>query len=86
MGIVRKIDRAFQWAGERMGGEAKTTHSEEFKMLETEMNLRHDGLYLSALQLLNMVADVNSLHRYGPSSEIHDGLRQMDRPTQRAHG
>lgn len=45
MGITRKIDRAFQWAGERIGGEAKTAHSDEFKMLETEMALRHDGLY-----------------------------------------
>ena len=43
MGIVRKIDRAFQWAGEKIGQEAKTTHSDEFKMLEQEMALRHDG-------------------------------------------
>lgn len=43
MRITKKIDRAFQWAGEKMGAEAKTTHSEEFKMLETEMSLRQDG-------------------------------------------
>jgi hypothetical protein len=41
--FTKKIDRAFQWAGEKMGGEAKTSHSEEFKMLETEMSLRADG-------------------------------------------
>lgn len=43
MKFTKKIDRAFQWAGEKMGGEAKTTHSEEFKALEAEMNLRSDG-------------------------------------------
>ena len=43
MRIAKKIDRAFQWAGERMGGEAKTTHSDDFKMLEMEMSLRNDG-------------------------------------------
>lgn len=45
MHFTKKIDRAFQWAGERMGGEAKTGHSDEFKMLETEMALRHDGMF-----------------------------------------
>jgi len=42
MHLTRKIDRAFQWAGEKIGGE-KTDHSEEFKNLETEMTLRHEG-------------------------------------------
>ncbi|KAI0146402.1 BAR-domain-containing protein [Xylariaceae sp. FL1272] len=44
MVFTKKIDRAFQWAGEKMGNEAKTTHSDDFKMLETEMALRHDGM------------------------------------------
>jgi hypothetical protein len=44
MMFTKKIDRAFQWAGEKMGGEAKTTHSDEFMMLETEMKLRADGM------------------------------------------
>jgi hypothetical protein len=39
----KKFDRFKQWAGEKMGGEAKTNTSEDFKMLEAEMNLRHDG-------------------------------------------
>ncbi|KAF3356839.1 hypothetical protein VdG1_06136 [Verticillium dahliae VDG1] len=43
MGLSRKIDRAFQWAGEKVGGE-KTAHSDEFKNLETEMTLRHEGM------------------------------------------
>ena len=45
MHFTKKIDRAFQWAGEKMGGEARTAHSEEFKNLETEMTLRHEGSF-----------------------------------------
>lgn len=41
--FTKKFDRAFQWAGERMGNEARTGTTEEFKMLETEMALRFDG-------------------------------------------
>jgi hypothetical protein len=44
MNFTRKIDRAMQWAGEKMGAEAKATHSEEFKELEAEMDIRHEGL------------------------------------------
>lgn len=41
--FTKKFDRAFQWAGERMGNEARTGTTEEFKMLESEMALRFDG-------------------------------------------
>ncbi|KAL7941317.1 BAR domain-containing protein [Trichoderma barbatum] len=44
MNFTRKIDRAMQWAGEKMGAEAKATHTEEFKELESEMDIRHDGM------------------------------------------
>ncbi|KAI1852712.1 hypothetical protein JX266_002253 [Neoarthrinium moseri] len=44
MHITKKFDRAFQWAGEKMGQEAKTGMSDEFKALETEMALRYDGM------------------------------------------
>jgi hypothetical protein len=43
MNINKKFDRVKQWAGEKMGAEAKTNVSEEFKTLELEMALRHDG-------------------------------------------
>lgn len=43
MRITKRIDRAVQWAGEKMGAEAKTTMPEEFKMLEHEMALRSEG-------------------------------------------
>ncbi|KAK8054478.1 meiotically up-regulated protein [Apiospora phragmitis] len=44
MRITKKFDRAFQWAGEKMGSEAKTAMTDDFKNLETEMALRHDGM------------------------------------------
>lgn len=40
----KKLDRFKQWAGERMGGEAKTIVSDDFKAMEAEMNLRHEGM------------------------------------------
>ncbi|PYI10014.1 BAR domain protein [Aspergillus sclerotiicarbonarius CBS 121057] len=44
MNVNRKFDRFKQWAGERMGGEVKTSLSDDFKAMETEMNVRHDGV------------------------------------------
>jgi len=43
MDMSKKLGRFKQWAGEKMGGEAKTDTSEEFKMLEAEMDLRYEG-------------------------------------------
>lgn len=43
----KKLDRFKQWAGEKMGGEAKTNVSNDFKALEAEMTLRHEGMLLS---------------------------------------
>lgn len=39
----RKFDRFRQWAGERMGNEVRTNLSDDFKAMETEMNVRHEG-------------------------------------------
>lgn len=44
MNINKKLDRVKQWAGEKMGAEAKTNVSDEFKGLEVEMTLRHEGM------------------------------------------
>lgn len=44
MNFGKKFDRAFQWAGEKMGSEARTNMSDDFKTLETEMALRFDGM------------------------------------------
>lgn len=43
MNINKKFDRLKQWTGEKMGQESKTAVSEEFKALEMEMTLRHEG-------------------------------------------
>ena len=43
MNVTKKYDRFKTWAGERMGGEAKTSVSDNFKLMETEMKLRQEG-------------------------------------------
>jgi hypothetical protein len=43
MNVNKRFDRFKQWAGERMGGEVKTSVSDDFKALETEMVVRHEG-------------------------------------------
>jgi hypothetical protein len=43
MNINKKLDRVKQWAGEKMGAEARTNVSDEFRALELEMTLRQDG-------------------------------------------
>jgi hypothetical protein len=47
--VNRKLDRFKQWGKERMGSDAKTVTSADFKALETEMQLRHDGKYMFEL-------------------------------------
>ncbi|RLL96137.1 hypothetical protein CFD26_104722 [Aspergillus turcosus] len=44
MNVNKKFDRFKQWAGERMGGEVKTSVSDDFKAMETEMNVKHEGI------------------------------------------
>lgn len=48
MNINKKLDRMKQWAGERMGQEVKTNMTDEFKSLEIEMTLRHEGEHISS--------------------------------------
>ena len=43
MNFTKKFDRAFQWAGEKMGGEQRSTMSDELKALELEMAQRSKG-------------------------------------------
>ncbi|QSZ35163.1 hypothetical protein DSL72_008030 [Monilinia vaccinii-corymbosi] len=44
MNVGKKFGRVKQWAGEKMGQESKTEVSDEFKSLEVEMQLRHEGM------------------------------------------
>lgn len=43
MHVNKRIGRFKQWAGERMGGEVKTNATDDFKAMETEMGVRHEG-------------------------------------------
>jgi hypothetical protein len=47
MNVTKKFDRLKQWTNEKMGAEARTGLSDEFKALELEMNLRHEGMHTS---------------------------------------
>ncbi|KAH6622134.1 hypothetical protein C7974DRAFT_314906 [Boeremia exigua] len=44
MNVNKKFGRFKQWAGEKMGAEARTGASDEFRALEMEMELRHEGM------------------------------------------
>lgn len=46
MNVNKKLDRFKQWAGERMGGEVKTSVSDDFKAMEVEMGLRQEGTHI----------------------------------------
>ncbi|KAI9722097.1 MAG: hypothetical protein M1828_004911 [Chrysothrix sp. TS-e1954] len=43
MNVNKKFDRFRQWGREKMGAEVQTGTTQDFKALETEMNLRHEG-------------------------------------------
>ena len=74
MNVNKKLDRFKQWAGERMGGEAKTNVSDDFKALEVEMALRHEGIIQSGS--LHKPATMLIALRNGAPPEVHDRLRQ----------
>ena len=43
MNVNKKLDRLKQWGREKMGGDVRTDTTDEFKSLQMEMDLRHDG-------------------------------------------
>jgi hypothetical protein len=72
MNINKKLDRMKQWAGERMGGEVKTDVSDDFRALEVEMGLRHEGqsdihCYLCRQRSLTIC-------RHGENAEVDESL------------
>ncbi|KAH0544401.1 hypothetical protein FGG08_001427 [Glutinoglossum americanum] len=71
MNVNKKLDRFKQWAGERMGGEVKTNVSDNFKALEMEMQLRHEGM--QRLQK-SMTAYIKSLSTRGESDDGEKAL------------
>ena len=79
MNIIKKLDRVTQWAGEKMGQETKTAASEDFKALELEMALRHDGESANALRGLF----IDSFYRNGQIAQVYDDLHQVTFKAQR---
>ena len=55
MNVNKKLGRFKQWAGERMGGEVKTSVSDDFKSLEVEMGLRQEGTSRLSLRLIEKI-------------------------------
>jgi hypothetical protein len=78
----RKFDRFRQKVNEKLGAqEVQTTTSDEFKQLEAEMNLRHEGRSFLFENDRRALAD--SL-RDGETAESHDALRPGFVETQRS--
>lgn len=75
MNVNKKLGRFKQWAGEKMGGDAKTDTSEDFKALEIEMNLRHEGTYPAVITYV--FARSLTLSRHGEAPKVHDTLHQV---------
>ncbi|KAF3926096.1 Endophilin-A2 [Dactylellina cionopaga] len=40
----KKLDRVLQWSKEKMGNDSKTAATDEFKAMEMEMQMRHEGM------------------------------------------
>lgn len=59
MNINKKFDRLKQWTNEKMGAEARTGLSDEFKALEVEMNLRHEGMHARCPLPLTMLTSLS---------------------------
>lgn len=77
MNVNKKFGRFKQWAGEKMGGEARTGTSEEFRALEMEMELRHEGMHLpAALQRLHHFTML-TMHRHGQDAKGHVRLCEV---------
>ncbi len=81
MNVNKKLGRFKQWAGERMGGEVKTSVSDDFKSLEIEMGLRQEGIHISLKS--HLFGHVLIYSRHGTPSEVDDRLCQDSLKTSR---
>ena len=73
MNIIKKLDRVTQWAGEKMGQETKTAASDEFKALELEMALRHDGEFCQCIAWPFLLTHT----RNGQIAQVDDHLHEV---------
>ena len=76
MNVNKKLGRFKQWAGERMGGEAKTSVSDDFKSLEIEMGLRQDGWQPSYSMNVIFLDDAKNHCRNGTPPANYDCICQ----------
>ena len=78
----KKMDRAFQWAGEKMGHDARTNQTDEFKSLETEIALRHDGKGSNSKFVLNWKCTCSltkaASNRHGAYAQVYERLHEID--------
>lgn len=79
MNIIKRLDRVTQWAGEKIGQEQKTGASEEFKSLEMEMTLRHEGEH----RILGPANLQLTIVRHGQIAQIDDCVCQVTIQAQR---
>lgn len=73
MNINKKFDRFKQWTNERLGAEARTGLSEDFKALEMEMNLRHEGMF----SVRHVMCNCSCSSRPRQDAQIHGHIRQV---------
>lgn len=75
MNINKKLDRMKQWTNEKMGSEPKTNVSDEFKALEAEMTLRHEGVYPP--RNLSHLGTALIYPRHGEAAEVSDRVCEV---------
>ncbi|KAF1985900.1 BAR-domain-containing protein [Aulographum hederae CBS 113979] len=73
MNVNKKLDRFKQWAGERMGQEARTNTTDDFKALETEMNLRHQGFEKMHKSATSYVKSISKREEYEDREKMLPG-------------
>jgi 2-phospho-L-lactate transferase/gluconeogenesis factor (CofD/UPF0052 family) len=73
MNVNKKLGRFRQFVGEKLGNENKTGVSDDFKAMEMEMQLRHEG-ETSALADRPLA---NETARNGQDAEVHDDICEV---------
>ena len=76
MNVNKKLDRFKQWAGERMGGEVKTSVTDDFKALEFEMGLRQEGVYSAVSGHSQMAPMLTASSRSREDAASHECIHQ----------
>jgi hypothetical protein len=73
MNVNKKLGRFRQFVGEKLGNDNKTGVSDDFKAMEMEMQLRHEGAFISP----HAYTIANENTRHGQDAEGYDSLCQV---------